>query len=115
MAPRQVLIIDDDPGIRKIVQISLKAIAAWHVLSAASGQQGLEVDVQMPGMDGITTLHHLRQTINVQNTPVILLTAKAQLSEQYQFNELPITGIITKPFKAPDLVSQIRLLLNWQN
>lgn len=121
---KRVLIVDDETGIRKITQISLKAIAGWEVLVAASGQEGVAMaqteqpdaillDVMMPGMDGITTLQHLQANPATQTIPVILLTAKAQISEQQQFAELPVTGVITKPFKAPDLVKQIRSLLNW--
>lgn len=121
---KRVLIVDDDPGISRIVQISLKAIAGWEVLMASSGQEGLQraiencpdailLDVMMPGMDGITTLNQMQANPNLQRIPIILLTAKAQTSEQQKFTELPIAGVITKPFTAPDLVKQMRSLLNW--
>ena len=121
---KRVLIIDDEPGICRVVQIALKAIAGWEVTIATSGQEGLAIagaiqpdaillDVMMPDMDGITTLYHLRQQPDTQNIPIILLTAKAQANEQAQFSELAIAGLITKPFKAPDLVSHMRSLLNW--
>ncbi|MDX2216676.1 MAG: response regulator [Oculatellaceae cyanobacterium bins.114] len=121
---KRVLIIDDEPGIRKIVQISLKAIAGWEVLQAASGQEGIAIaqtqhpdaillDVMMPGLDGIATFQQIHTNLALQNIPVILLTAKAQPNEQQQFAELQIAGIITKPFKAPDLVHQLRQILEW--
>ncbi|HEY9658312.1 MAG TPA: response regulator [Allocoleopsis sp.] len=121
---RRILIVDDEMGIRKITQISLQAIAGWEVLVAASGQEGIDVaqteqpdaillDVMMPGMDGIITFQHLQINPVTQTIPVIFLTAKAQFSEQQQFVELPVTGIITKPFKATDLVRQMRSLLHW--
>lgn len=121
---KHVLIIDDEIGIRRITQISLQAIAGWQVLMAASGQEGIAIaqteqadvillDVMMPEMDGITTLQHLQANPATQMIPIILLTAKAQIFEQQQFAELPIAGIITKPFKASDLVNQMRCLLNW--
>lgn len=123
---KRILIVDDEMGIRKIVQISLQAIAAWEVLTAASGQEGLTMaqveqpdaillDVMMPGMDGITTFQHLQANPQTQAIPTILLTAKAQTAEQQQFAELPVTGIITKPFKAQDLVKQMRSLLQWHD
>ncbi|MFB2833273.1 response regulator [Floridanema evergladense] len=126
MATKRVLIIDDDLGIRKIVQISLEAVAGWDVLIAASGMEGIEIaqteqpdaillDVMMPGMDGITTLGKIKENPSIQKIPVILLTAKVQPSEQKQFAELQVAGVITKPFKATDLVEQIRSLLQWQD
>lgn len=123
---KRILIIDDEMGIRKITQISLKAVAQWEVLVAASGWEGLAIaqaeqpdaillDVMMPEMDGITTFQHLQANPKTQHIPTIFLTAKAQISEQQQFTKLPITGIITKPFKAPDLVKQMRSLLGWHD
>ncbi len=124
MTSKRVLIIDDEPGIRKLVEISLRAIADWEVLSASSGPEGLALalaelpdaillDVMMPGMDGPATLHQLQAHSELQSIPVIFLTAKTQPNEQRQFTELAIAGMITKPFKAPDLVRQMRSLLNW--
>lgn len=123
---KRILIVDDEMGIRKITQISLKAIAGWDVIEAASGQEGLAIaqaeqpdaillDVMMPGMDGIKTFQHLQANPATQAIPVIFLTAKARISEQKEFSELPITGIITKPFKAPDLAQQMRSLLHWND
>ncbi len=126
MATKRVLIIDDEPGIRRILQISLKALTSWEVLVASSGSAGLEIataerpdvillDMMMPGMDGVTTLHRLREQIGIQHIPIIILTAKAQASEQQEFSHLAIQGVITKPFKAVNLVDQIRSLLNWDD
>lgn len=122
---KRVLIIDDETGIRKITQISLYAIAQWEVLMAASGAEGLAIaqaerphaillDVMMPEMDGIATFQALQANTTTQTIPVILLTAKTQLFEQQQLAELSVLGIITKPFKAPDLVKQMRSLLGWE-
>jgi CheY-like chemotaxis protein len=122
--PRRILVIDDEPGIRQIIQISLKAIAGWDVLLAASGEEGVAMaiaecpdaillDVIMPETDGLTTLQQLQSNPKVRLIPVILLTAKAQPNEQRQFADLAIVGVITKPFKAPELVAQVRSLLNW--
>jgi hypothetical protein len=124
MTNKRVLIVDDDLGIRRIVQISLKAVAGWEVLLAESGSQGVEIaeievpdaillDVMMPGMDGMETFIKMQANPNTRPIPIILLTAKAQVSEQKQFNNIAIAGVISKPFKAPELVEQIRSILNW--
>lgn len=124
MKTKRVLIIDDDAGIGKIVQISLHIIARWEVLIASSGKEGIAIaidkfpdaillDVMMPEMDGITTFEYLQADPTLQSIPTILLTAKVQTTEQWQFPELAVTGVITKPFKANDLVNQMRSFLNW--
>jgi CheY-like chemotaxis protein len=125
MGTKRVLVIDDEPGIRRLVQISLEAIAGWEVLTAASGQEGLAIaeteqpdaillDVMMPEMNGILTFQRMQTIPALQHIPTIFLTAKVQPSEQQQFAELQIAGVITKPFKAPDLVQQMRSILAWE-
>jgi DNA-binding response OmpR family regulator len=124
MATKRILVIDDEDGIREIIQICLEAAAGWEVLTAASGAEGLAtaqstqldailLDVMMPDMDGSTTFRYLQANVATQHIPTILLTAKAKISEQKQFIDLGVTGVITKPFKAQDLVAQIREMLNW--
>ncbi len=125
MASKRILVIDDEDGIREIVQLSLETVAGWDVLTAASGSEGLAVaenqqpdaillDVMMPEMDGIQTFGYLQTNVATSHIPTILLTAKAQISEQQQFIGLGVTGIITKPFRPTDLVAQIEKILCWE-
>lgn len=69
----------------------------------------------MPDLDGKATLAQMRQCPTLQNTPAIFLTAKATAPEGDSLLALGIAGIITKPFKAQALVSQIKTCLNWQD
>lgn len=126
MTTKRILVIDDEDGIREIIQICLEAAAGWEVETAASGGEGLAtaqsmqpdailLDVMMPDMDGPTTFGRLQANAATRHIPTILLTAKAKISEQQQFIDLGITGVITKPFKAQDLVNQIREILNWRD
>jgi len=121
---KRVLIVDDDIGIRRIVQLTFQTIANWDVLLASSGSEGVAIaetelpdaillDVMMPGMDGIETFVKMQANPNTKPIPIILLTAKTKVSEQQHFNNIAIAGVITKPFKAPQLVDQIRSILNW--
>jgi DNA-binding response OmpR family regulator len=124
--PKRILLIDDEEGLRKIIQFSLEAAAGWSVSTAASGQEGLAMaaaeppdaillDVMMPDMDGLTTFRQLQANSITQSIPVIMLTAKASATEQQPLAKLGVAGVITKPFKIPALISQIRYLLNWQD
>ena len=126
MTTKRVLIVDDDIGIRRIVELSLNSIAKWDVLSASSGAEGVAIaqielpdaillDVMMPGMDGIETFIEMQANPSTKPIPIILLTAKTKVSEQQLFNNIAIAGVITKPFKAPQLVDQIRSILNWKS
>ena len=125
MSLPRVLVIDDDDGVREIIQISLEAAAGWDVVVAASGREGVEMaiatrpdaillDMMMPGMDGRATYQALQNRAETAQIPTILLTAKAKSSEKQQFiQELGVTGVITKPFDARGLVQQICGLLGW--
>jgi CheY-like chemotaxis protein len=126
MAPKKILVIDDDDGVREIIQFSLEAAAGWEVSTADSGSEGLVVaeaeqpnaillDVMMPDMDGSQTFRQLQTNPAIQHIPTIFLTAKARSNELQQFIDLGVAGVITKPIKAQALVEQIRTILHWQD
>ncbi|GAB4364904.1 MAG: response regulator [Elainellaceae cyanobacterium] len=109
MTSKRILIIDDENDIREATQMCLEITSSWEVLTASSGQEGIAkaiaqkpdailLDIMMPGMDGLTTFQHLRNHPETQTIPVILLTAKAQTTEQRQFSQLNVTAVITKPY-----------------
>ena len=121
---KQILIIDDDEDVLAVTQLALKAVGGWDVLVATSGSEGLVkalnehpdailLDVMMPDMDGISTFHALQANPATQFIPVILMTAKVQAAEQRRFAHLGVASIITKPFKAMKLPSQISEVLGW--
>lgn len=124
MSSKRVLIIDDEETIQTVVQFGIKLAAGWEVLTAGSGAQGIQtaqaekldvilLDVMMPEMDGIATFRVLQSRIETEQIPVILLTAKAQTAELQQFNELGVSGVITKPFNSLNLPEQISRILHW--
>jgi len=117
----KVLVIEDEPHIRRIGELSLKGVGKWEVVLAASGAEGLAaaastqpdvilLDVMMPGMDGPTTLAELRAQPNTSNIPVIFITAKVEKHEVERYLALGAAGVISKPFdplKLPREVEQI--------
>lgn len=124
MSDKLILVIDDDDGIREIVQICLQAIAKWDVITASSGEEGLSfayihkpdaiiLDVMMPNLDGIATVRQIQTQAETRNIPIILLTAKAKISEQKQYQHLKVAGVIIKPFEPYDLVAKIKAMLQW--
>lgn len=125
MATKRVLIIDDEPDVRAVVQACLEDIAGWDVVTAASGQEGLVkvmaeqpdgivLDIMMPEMDGFTFLRQLRNRPEGRLIPVVLLTAKVNLSEPQVLFELGIKGIICKPFDPFMLAEQVAEFLGWE-
>lgn len=121
---KRILIIDDEETIQTVVQFGIQMAAGWEVLTASSGFTGIQtaqaekpdailLDVMMPDMDGITTFKKLQTHPITEQIPVILLTAKAQTAEKWQFNDLGVSGVITKPFNSLDLPEQIARILHW--
>lgn len=125
MTVRRVLLIDDDDDIREIAEITLTAVAGWEVLTAASGEEGIELaaaeqpdaillDVMMPGLDGPGTLTRLRAGPDTCGIPVVLLTAKAQTSDRHRLNGLGAQGLLTKPFDPLQLPAQLAAAVGWE-
>jgi CheY-like chemotaxis protein len=115
----RILIIDDEDDIREVAALSLETVAGWDVVTACSGAQGLAraieyqpdailLDVMMPGMDGPTTLSHLRENPQTSNIPVLFMTARAQAREVEQFISLGAQGVISKPFDPMTLASEVQ-------
>ena len=121
---KQILVVDDDDGVREIIQLSLEMAAGWTVVTATCGQEGLAsakshspdlilLDVMMPDEDGIEVFNRLQSDPLTQPIPTILLTAKARMSERQEFMKIGVMGIITKPFKARELTQQINQMVGW--
>jgi CheY-like chemotaxis protein len=124
MNHKRLLMIDDEESIQIVVKFGINMAAGWEVIAANSGKIGIDtaqkelpdailLDVMMPEMDGIATFKALQANPITAKIPVIFLTAKAQTAERRQFNDLGISGVITKPFNSLDLPEQIAKILNW--
>lgn len=124
MATRCVLVIDDDPDIREVVQVSLALMAGWEVISAATGAEGIEIarqsrpdgillDMMMPQMDGAATARALHEAPETRGIPIVLLTAKQQSSHR-QDVILGVAAVIAKPFDPLTLHQRVSALLGWR-
>jgi CheY-like chemotaxis protein len=126
MKINKVLIIEDEPHIRRIGELSLRGVGKWQVVLASSGNEGLEraaaeqpdvilLDVMMPGMDGPTTLAELRAQPNTATIPVIFITAKVESHEVERYLTLGAAGVISKPFDPMKLPREIEQILERAN
>lgn len=115
---KRILLVEDEPDIRKLVRISLENIGGFTVDTCESGFEALEsvkvhkpdlmiLDVMMPVMDGQTTLQEIRKIDSLQNMPVIFLTAKVQPHEVEKYLQLGVIGVISKPFSPISLPQEI--------
>ncbi|MDI1444441.1 response regulator [Polyangium sp. 6x1] len=118
MPVSKVLLVDDEPHIRRIGELSLKGVGKWKVVLASSGLEALDIaarespdvillDVMMPGMDGQETLLELRAREATAAIPIIFMTAKVQKHEVDRYRALGAAGVIPKPFDPMALPGQI--------
>lgn len=120
---QRVLVIDDEPDIRLIAELSLSQLAGVEVMLASSGAEGLRLaeaqtpdvillDVMMPVMDGLATLQLLQSNPELNDVPVIFLTARVQRQDRADYIERGAVGVIAKPFDPLTLPQDISKLLS---
>lgn len=121
MAKRRVLFVEDEQNLVRLVKDRLE-FNNYEVIVAADGQEGLEkarkekpdiiiLDILLPKMDGYRVCRMLKFDENYKQIPIIMLTAKAQKSDEEMGLEVGADAYITKPFKAEVLLSKIEELL----
>ncbi|WP_298821524.1 response regulator [Chloroflexus sp.] len=111
-----IFIIDDDLGLQSILSIALRN-AGYEVVLARDGIEGLRMlehlspslvlsDIMMPNMDGVETFQRIKERLQDDGIPIILMTA---LSRKPWFADLEAEGavIIQKPFEIQHLVDLI--------
>ena len=113
-----VLIVEDDPNIRELLQLYLEK-DGYAVTLAADGGQGLEkfrsikpdlvlLDVMMPVMDGWAVCKAIRAE---GDTPVIMLTAKGETDDKVMGLKSGADDYVTKPFEMKELLARIEAVL----
>jgi two-component system KDP operon response regulator KdpE len=116
--PARILVIDDEPQIRKLLEISLRS-QGYRVELAESGGIGLErlaaqgaelvvLDLGLPDRDGREVLRELRQWSTV---PVIVLTVRSDEADKVAALDGGANDYVTKPFGVPELMARVRALL----
>lgn len=117
MQKPRVLVVDDDPGIRKFVRANLAA-RDYEVLLAENGIGAIEIfekesldliilDIMMPFLDGYDVCRRIREKSQV---PIIMLTAKDSENDKLRCLELGADDYITKPFSLNELLCRIKVL-----
>ena len=104
---RRILVVEDDEEIRKYVCRELAA--DYHMIESVNGKEALAIilqktpdlvisDVMMPEMDGVTLCRKIKQNVNVNHIPIILLTAKTREEDNLEGLSIGADAYLTKPF-----------------
>jgi two-component system chemotaxis response regulator CheY len=112
---RGVLVVDDDPFIRKLIATTLEDVAEFELHEAADGVEAIEVaarerptlvflDVDMPRLNGIDACRRLRDSETSSGTTIVMLTAAHGDSVERRAEEAGADLFLTKPFSPLDLL-----------
>jgi two-component system chemotaxis response regulator CheY len=111
---RSVLIVDDDPFIRKLILTTLEDVSGFELHEAGDGEEALAVaarttpaivflDIDMPRMDGISACAKLRESAEARDATIVMLTAAPADQEAYA-REAGADLFLSKPFSPLDLL-----------
>jgi twitching motility two-component system response regulator PilG len=121
-----VLVVDDSPTVRKIVQMTLQR-EHIKVITAADGLSALTsvadampavilLDIQLPRMDGYQICQIIRKNLQFRQIPIIMLSGKDGLFDKMRGRLAGSTEYLTKPFDSVELVQTVKKhLVNWQD
>ena len=119
---KTILIVDDSSSLRTVVRMALTR-AGYEVLEAEDGVKALAAldkaakvhlivsDVNMPNMDGITFVTHVKQHPRHKFTPVIMLTTEGQDAKKEQGRAAGAKAWMVKPFNPPQLLDAVAKLI----
>ncbi len=122
----RILVVDDQPFIRNIVKAILKGLGLNDVSTAEDGHRAIDIlndnafdlvicDWNMPVVQGIDVLRHLRSSGHASRTPFIMLTAEAYRENITQALEAGVSDYISKPFTPDVLGEKISRVLKREN
>lgn len=118
MTSGRILVIDDQPQIRRMMRTALTG-AGYEIDDARSGEEGLEkvrtfrpdlvlLDINMPGMGGLAACRMIRADADIA---VIMLTVRNAEADKVEALDAGADDFVTKPFSTPELLARIRAAL----
>jgi two-component system, OmpR family, response regulator len=116
---RKILFVEDEPGLQKITRIILEKVGGFEVVACNNGLAALQaletfqpdvilLDVQMPEMDGPTTLAELRKTDGGQDIPVFFTTGNVKEEARRKYLEMGACDVIDKPYDPKALCGMLK-------
>ena len=114
----KILIVDDEPGLRAIIK-RYAVFEGYEVAEASDGMEAVEIcraqkfdiiimDVMMPDLDGFSAVKEIRK---VQDTPVIMLTARGEEYDKILGFEVGVDDYVVKPFSSKEIMLRISAIL----
>jgi len=113
-----ILIVEDNDKNMKLTRDLLR-FHGFETIEASSAEDGIALarerkpqlvlmDIQLPGMDGVSALHELRKDAATAAIPVVALTASVMKEDRERFDRAGFDGFITKPISVKEFPDQVR-------
>jgi CheY-like chemotaxis protein len=120
MELRTILLAEDDPHIRRVSEVALRR-DGFEVYSVADGLHALRaleerpfdlvvLDGMMPVLDGVEVCRRIKENPRTRHVPVVLLSARSQVSDEQAGRAAGAAGYVRKPFDALGLGGELRRL-----
>ena len=117
----KVLVVDDDPGIVRLMERFLKR-EGYEVITATNGVQALKkasseklnlivLDLMLPGVDGFEVCHRLREEPNTADVPIIVLSGKGEDKDKEEASKVGADSYLIKSGDPTELYTHVRDLL----
>ena len=122
MASKRILVVEDDPSIRRVIVLALKSGGYTDVTETADGDAALEaafrtrmdlvlLDLMLPGLDGISVCRRLRTNPETAEVAIVMLTARGAECDIVSGLDAGADDYVTKPFSKEVLLARIRAAL----
>lgn len=122
MAGRRILVVEDDPAIRRVVVLALKSSGYTDLIEVGTGDVVMEtayrerpdlvlLDIMLPGKDGISVCRELRANPETSSVAIVILTAKGEEHDIVAGLDAGANDYVVKPFSKEVLLARIRAAL----
>lgn len=121
MANELILIIEDNEKNRKLCRDVLQ-VKGYKTIESETAEEGLELarsqspamilmDIQLPGIDGVTAMKQLKADVQTKNIPIIAITASAMTNTRQAMLAEGFDGYQTKPVSLKDFIAEVERVL----
>ena len=118
MPVRTLLLAEDDPHIRRVVEVTLRR-QGFEVTAVEDGAQALQtletrlfdlivVDGMMPNVDGLEVCRRVKADVRTASIPIVMLSARTSLTDENEVRAAGACAFIRKPFNAQTLGDELR-------
>ena len=113
MSDKNVMVVEDNEKNRKLMRVVLKA-KGYNVIEAATGEEALKLlknqkpdiilmDIQLPGIDGLTLIKQIKASVVTKDIPIIAVTAYAMKGDEQKILDTGCNAYVSKPINTQEL------------